>query len=222
MGWNVQRIRSKGGLLIPLGLAAAAAGLSALVHFVPILSGEEAMVEMVRSTDAPLLDGISDLVDWVGNRWVIVASVLGLSGALWVRGRRREAVACLLILPLELMTLGVREVIGRERPMFTLQEWTTVRPSPGFPSGTTLHGMLFFGFLGYLSLAYVRRWKPRFALLAFCAFAVVVVSYSRIYVGAHWPTDVLGAWLFGGFSLWLIVAVGLPAIGGLRGDSPPS
>ena len=222
MSWAAQGIGSRSWLFIPLGLAAAAAGLSMLVSVASPLSGEEPILEAVRNAEFPLLDRISQGLDWLGRRWVIVASVLALSAVLWVRKRRAEALACLLIIPLEFFTLGLREVIDRDRPILLPQEWTTISPSPGFPSGTTLHAMLFFGFIAYVCHVYLRPGRLRLALQAGLVLMIAIMSYSRIYIGVHWPTDILGAWLYGGVFLWVIIAVCLPLRSRLRGESPPS
>ena len=201
-------------MLLPVGLAATAAGLSVLVSVATPLTGEEAILEAVRNAELPLLNQALRSFDCLGSPWLIVASVLALTAVLWARRRRREAMLCLLIIPMELMTLGLREIIDRPRPM--LPEWTTIAPSPGFPSGTTLHAVLFFGFIAYLCHIHVRPKKLRIALQASLVLFIAVVSYSRIYLGVHWPTDVLGSWLYGGFFLWVIAAVGLPILSKLR------
>ena len=207
-------------LLLPVGLAAAAAGLSILVHTSPILTGEEAVLEAVRKMEIPLLNQLCMSLDCLGNRSVIIASVVALSAVLWVRGRRWEAIACLLIIPLELMTLGLRELIDRPRPM--LPALTPMPESAGFPSGTTLHAVLFFGFIAYLCHVYVRPGKLRLLLQASLVLMIAAVSFSRVYVGVHWPTDILGGWLYGGFYLWVIVVICIPLISRVRGGSPPS
>ena len=214
----------KPGLLIPAGLIAAAAGLSVLVSNVSPLFGEEAVLEAVRNAEVPVLDWLCRSLDCLGSRWIIVASVLALSAVLWVRGRRVEALGCLLIIPLEFMTLGLREVIDRPRPLewTTSAEWTNVAPSPGFPSGTTLHAVLFFGFIAYIVHVYVGQGKLRLALQGALVGVIAVISYSRVNLGVHWPTDVVGAWLYGGVFLWVIIAVGLPLLSRLRGEPPPS
>ena len=211
---------TKPGVLIPLGLACAAIALSILVRVSPILPGEEALLETVQNAELPLLDQLCRSLDFLGDRWMIIASVLALGIVLWVRGRRTEALACLLIIPLELMTLGLREVIDRPRPV--LPELAAVSESPGFPSGTTLHAVLFFGFIAYIVHVYVRAGKLRLGLQGALVAVIAVISYSRVYVGVHWPTDIVGAWLYGGVFLWSIIAVGVRAIGGLRGEPPPS
>ena len=207
--------------MIPAGLIAGAAALSVLVHFSPVLPGDKAVLVAVRDTELPLLDSLCRSLDCLGDRWIIVATVVALSAVLWVRGRQREALACLMIVPLELMTLGLREIIDRPRPLIhffpiVFPDLNTTPENSGFPSGTTLHAVMFFGFIAYVCQVYVRTTKVRLAVQGALILAIAVVSYSRIYIGVHWPTDIVGAWLYGGFFLWFIIAVGLPAIDAMR------
>ena len=111
------RAMPRARLLLPVGLAAAAAGLSVLVSVVPTLPGEGAILEAVRRTEQPLLNEAMRSLDCLGSPWVIVATLFALAAVLLVRRRRWEAMACLLIIPMELMTLGLREVIDRPRPI---------------------------------------------------------------------------------------------------------
>ena len=204
----------KPGLLTPLGLVLGAVALSMLVGVTPILPGEEAVLKAMQDAEVPVLDWLCPSLDCLGSRLIIVASVLGLSAVLWVRGRRAEAVACLVIIPLEFMTLGLREVIDRPRPELT--GLASASGSPGFPSGTTLHSVLFFGFIAYIVQVYMGPGKPRLALQGALVAVIAVVSYSRVNLGVHWPTDVAGAWLYGGVFLWVIIAVELPVLARLR------
>ena len=62
-----------------------------------------------------------------------------------------------------------------------------------------------FGVLAYLFAARLRPWSVRVAVWAGAAMLTALVGISRIYLGVHWTTDIIGGWAFG--VLWLAVVL---------------
>jgi len=75
-----------------------------------------------------------------------------------------------------------------------------------FPSGHSITAMLLYGVLGFLLWRGLRvRWR-RMLAVAICAVLVLAIGLSRIYLGVHWPTDVVASILLGG--VWLSLLAG--------------
>lgn len=103
-------------------------------------------------------------------------------------------------------------IVGRPRPdplKYHIRLDEPKVPFPSYPSGHTEHDVAFYGFLLYLSFTKpVREWRYRWLLLPLQLFAVydiLIIGYSRILVGGHWFTDVLGGYLEGALSLFLFI-----------------
>src|SRR5947209_4222162 len=75
-----------------------------------------------------------------------------------------------------------------------------------FPSGHVIFYVCYFGFLFFAAYALLPRGTfARRAALALSALPVLFVGVSRVYLRAHWPSDVLGAYLISG--VWLAVSL---------------
>ncbi|MHB1041213.1 MAG: phosphatase PAP2 family protein, partial [Eubacteriales bacterium] len=74
-----------------------------------------------------------------------------------------------------------------------------------FPSGHAMISLVFYGMLIYFVFchAHFRRWRS--ILLALAVFLTLAIGFSRIYLGVHYPSDVLGSYLAG--FLWLVITI---------------
>lgn len=77
----------------------------------------------------------------------------------------------------------------------------TEMPSPAFPSGHVSLSVVVYGLLALYLIATVRHRGLRLTLVTLLAALVAAISWSRLILGVHWPSDVFGAWLLSG--LWL-------------------
>ena len=62
-----------------------------------------------------------------------------------------------------------------------------------------------FGFLFFLSYVLLKRSRLRVAALVVFGWLIALIGVSRVYLGAHWPSDTLGAYLAGG--IWLVLMI---------------
>jgi undecaprenyl-diphosphatase len=67
----------------------------------------------------------------------------------------------------------------------------------GFPSGHASGSMLGFGAIAVVASRVIEDRTIRRIIQTVCAVLILIVGFGRIYVGAHWPSDVLGGYLWG-------------------------
>ena len=144
----------------------------------------------------------------LGDPVVATALVAGTALALMVWRRWADAAVLAFTLAPVLLNYLLKELVARPRPVHI---WADLEVATfSFPSGHAVLAIYYFGFLIYLSgeLAQhpaVRR-SVRFAL----ALLVLGVGVSRVYLGVHWPSDVIGGYLLGGLALLGAVLVRRP------------
>ena len=85
--------------------------------------------------------------------------------------------------------------IGRPRPDLVPHGMEVYTAS--FPSGHSTMSAVVYLTLGALLARTQPRWRVKVFLLGLAASVTVIVGISRIYLGVHWPTDVLGGWALG-------------------------
>ncbi|GAA3678620.1 phosphatase PAP2 family protein [Arthrobacter ginkgonis] len=95
-----------------------------------------------------------------------------------------------------LMTVAGKDLIGRLRPDTTMAV-PPFETSPSFPSGHTLNTTTIMAVVAYLTCLLVHRTWVRTAVILACGTFAVAMGLSRVFLGHHWFTDVLAAWVLG-------------------------
>ena len=206
-----------------VALVVAGGLLGVAAHSTRLLPGDLYLAHAVQAHHAvdPVLAPLLTAASFPGNApWDAVLYAVAVAVPVLLR---RWAVALLLALTATGDALGgtVKLVVARARPTADLV--TIVRHATGysFPSGHVVHYVVFFGALAYVchrclagTAAYtgprrmpdaVVRWTL-LALRTVCLALIALVGVSRVFLGAHWPSDVAGGYLIGGAWLALMFA----------------
>lgn len=172
--------------------------LATFVHFHPVLGVDVTITKEFQESQAPWLSGIMTAVSYIGyQNWLSIGLVLLAGVILWVVDLRLEAITVAVVYAISgLLNAIIKLIVGRPRPNASLVEVFRTAGGQSFPSGHVMSYVAFWGLLFTFGVILFdgRRWW-RIALLVVSGFFVVMVGPSRIYLGAHWASDVLGAYL---------------------------
>jgi membrane-associated phospholipid phosphatase len=212
---------------------ALAAGLALVVFFVLLVSATH-LVPWAESFDLAVhtwmighrTDAVVGLAIGVttGGSSAVTAPVVFLfalavtAGPLRARAKRAAIVLAVLGAAI-LCRYGLAELIARARPPH--QDWAAYASGQAFPSGHTSDAALAAGLIGWLVSQRLGD-RPMLHRLTWivAGLSVIAVATTRVYLGMHWPTDVLGAIAFA--TAWLAVALVVERAGFAvrRGDFP--
>lgn len=127
---------------------------------------------------------------------------------LYYFGFYREAFAAMIFAGIsQVLNTLLKFFIQRPRPSDDLVDVLTDLQGYSFPSGHVMFYVGFFGFLAFLSFTLLKRSWLRTLLLIIFVSLVVLVGPSRVYLGEHWASDVLGAYLIGSLTLIFYIHV---------------
>jgi membrane-associated phospholipid phosphatase len=188
----------------------AFAGLAVLAHRTAFFGWDLSIESGLQHLANPCLTAILMAISLPGNFATpyILTAVTVL--AFWFFGLRSESMGLLISAgSAGLINRLFKLLIDRPRPTARLVHLLPAdRNGPSFPSGHVAFYVGFFGFLFFVAYALLPRGSlVRRLALVVTAFPVLTVAVSRIYLGAHWPSDTLGGYLWSG--VWLAIALGL-------------
>ncbi|MGH9279886.1 MAG: phosphatase PAP2 family protein [Acidimicrobiales bacterium] len=165
--------------------------------------------EDLLAWDAPVRDAIReihsgwytsslDVTNRLGSRWLIAVLTVPMVVVAWPRCRQLAVVLAVALPAGLVLELVLKAVVDRPRPALAAGFGSS------FPSGHVLAAVAFWGLVPpWVFLVSRRRWMWVVSA-AVAGVIVVTVGLSRIYVGAHWPSDVVGGYLCG--AVFLVAA----------------
>ena len=163
------------------------------------VSGDVLVSSWIQRASVPGIEYLVEFLNWAG-RPIPLAMVTGfVAVALMSRRRYAEAILILPATGTHIVNALLKNVIQSPRPT---NEYVTIRDQAagfGFPSGHTMAVVVFCGVVAYLAWRLIERRRYQYAVHACVALTVIGIGFSRIYSGAHWPSDVLGGYLWGTF-----------------------
>ena len=183
-----------------LWLLSGAIMMSLLARYIQFFPGDRSMTRTLQKQHNPLICRLMIAISEPGFPKVGVPLTLSIAGIFWALRFRLEAIFILLSSSSNILNWTVKRLIKRPRPTEELVTVTRVINEPSFPSGHVMHYINWFGLLTYLLATNWRSGKVRNTLIAFCISLIALIGPSRVYLGAHWPSDVMAGYIYGG--LW--------------------
>ena len=187
----------------------AFAVLAIFAHLNAYFAWDLTAARTLQTFPLPGLFGLMRMVSFFGNGWHPYALTFVTFVVLLLWNRRSEAAGILFSAGgSALLNSLCKILIARPRPSSDLVPVFRQLKTQSFPSGHVTFYVCYFGFLFFVAYALLpRRSLARRLALTLTVIPVLLVGFSRVYLGAHWPSDTLGAYLISG--LWLALSLDL-------------
>ena len=194
-------------------------GLVLVVIIEGLLSGTEltplntAIEQIVAHLRTPLLTTFLVVVTRLGNPAILLFAAALVVIILTVRGRTYDAILFAVTLGVAVISLTVLKdtfkVVRPGSPLLDVDGWS-------FPSGHTTVATTFFFMLAYSFFDKMKTFVGKTALILGCVFVAILISFSRLYLGAHWVLDILAGVALGFLSVSFTVLIFSVFIGDRR------
>jgi undecaprenyl-diphosphatase len=225
IGGHVRGFHAAVGAFLLIGLAVIAGAVSAFAALAALMSTgttqrvDDAVLLWLNAHASPTLDIAALEVTSLGSTTVVVMVLLLSSAFLW-SARHRYSVLLLWVAMVggTVLNLQLKAEFGRPRPQ--LFPWRTIQVGhSSFPSGHALTAVVLYATIAYLLGRLETSRLQRRLTLACTVLVILLIGVSRLYLGVHYPSDVLAGYVVG-LAWSTVCALGIEALRYFRGRRP--
>lgn len=198
---EVERERKPLALLsvgVPLSLLLAVAGLFLFAWIAEEVTEDntqrfDSVVRgWVHQYSSSSMTSAAKVASWLGEYGVTIGFLVALMLFLVLRWRRAAVWLAITLAGALVLDLSLKYAFHRQRPT---PFFVSLPHTYSFPSGHALFSFCFYGVLAGLLADRIKSWTARICIWVGAALLIAAIGLSRIYLGVHYPTDVLGGYV---------------------------
>ncbi|HWQ19053.1 MAG TPA: phosphatase PAP2 family protein [Methanotrichaceae archaeon] len=189
-------------LLLTLAIA-----LSCAAEKLTVLPFDQKSYHELQEQAGPFFDKLMQGISYLGEPAAAMGLIAMAAAIFALRGQLLDAIFMLATTSSVLLAFVLKELIHRARPFPIAGNTSGLFQSINqysYPSGHVLIFVVFFGFFAYLAWMQFAG-RLRMAIVVICAALIVLIGPSRVFLGAHWASDVVGSYIIG--TIWLFILI---------------
>ncbi|MEB3887348.1 phosphatase PAP2 family protein [Lyngbya sp. CCY1209] len=160
------------------------------------------ILQAIRQIHTPFLDRLMVGITGLGDPLFLTAVGMSMVFILLFQGRKIGAIAIGVALGgVALLNHLLKSVFGRHRP--ELWERIVDVSFHSFPSGHAMISLVVYGIIAYWFAVHFRPWQ--WLIISAAIVLIVAIGFSRLYLGVHWPTDIVAGYAAG--LVWLVACI---------------
>jgi undecaprenyl-diphosphatase len=184
-----------GAALLLLSVIAFGSLTEDVVEKESLVQFDQAIVNAIHTNSNPTLAQIMIGVSFAGSAVPTIATLI-LTIVFFLQKRYRDLILLLVtIAGAQVLNALLKISVQRARPSFADPLVTAIGFS--FPSGHAMGAMVFYGLMAYFLMRDAQRDSERLLIFLIFLLTVGLIGFSRIYLGVHYPSDVLAGYLAG-------------------------
>jgi membrane-associated phospholipid phosphatase len=165
---------------------------------------DQVIIQYVSNIRTDTITEVMKFITFLGGKTILTLLLIG--SLIWLIVKRKNYWGAIFYIIAVagggLLNLGLKHWFGRIRP----ENSVIVEQGFSYPSGHAMGSLIYYGFLGYLLVRSQRGKSIKVSLsMAFIAL-ILLIGFSRIYLGVHYPSDVLAGFSAG--TVWLLLCIG--------------
>ncbi|NYF25649.1 phosphatase PAP2 family protein [Sporosarcina sp. JAI121] len=191
-----------------IGFGAAFGYIATAIGNDTIAGFDTTVIGFVQGLEVPWLTSIMKTFTWIGSGYVVASiAMIGFIGLYFALRYRQQAFLLIAVVAGSILLNSIlKNYFKRERP--DIHRILDVNGF-SFPSGHSMMAFALYAIIAYIAWRNVKTTMSRVLLILLTAFMIIMIGTSRIYLGVHYPSDVIGG--FVASALWLTFAISIYA-----------
>ncbi|PIC70484.1 phosphatase PAP2 family protein [Sporosarcina sp. P18a] len=175
------------------------------IHLQTISSFDEPIIDFVQSAESKGLTSLMKLFTTIGSTTsVALLAILTLSVLLWKKHRAQAVLFAIALAGTGILNQVLKFIFKRERPNF---HRLIDIGGYSFPSGHTMMAFSLYTILAYIVWRNLKTTGSRIAITILAVFMIMMIAVSRIYLGVHFPSDIVGGALASSVFLFGVILI---------------
>ena len=184
-------------------------GFSLMVIFIVnqrITSFDSTVIAFIQGFETSTLTNIMKFFTFIGSFPIMLVIILVISLFLYFILKHRLELILLwtVVISTPILNWILKQTFHRARP--ELHRLIDIG-GYSFPSGHAMNAFAFYGILAFLLWRHIPNQTGRTILILFSSLFIILIGISRVYLGVHYPSDIIGGYLASGF--WLTIEIWL-------------
>ena len=157
---------------------------------------DDAVLRWMERHQYDLLEKLMVELTMLGT-WIVVLTIVGIAALfLWLT-RHKYSATLLLVATMGGIVLDNILKVGFSRPRPRIFEWGTTASSYSFPSGHAMSATVVYATVAYVAARLQKTYAARLATLGVAGVVIATICFSRLYLGVHYPSDVVAGVVMG-------------------------
>jgi len=161
---------------------------------------DESIYNLISNFQGMSMSIFMNFMSYLGSATVLITLTVAI--LLIAKNKKNASKIAINLILVFLLNRLLKAIFRRERPsVLRLAEETGY----SFPSGHAMVSIGYYGYIIYLIYKYVKNKKARNIIISLLALLILLIGISRIYLGVHYVTDIIGAYIIGLVYLYIFI-----------------